>query len=311
VGEEKAWDFLVQTHRHIVTSNLRHLTTMQQLLPQFEREGLKAVVLQGMALIGGVYEDIGLRPTGDIDLWVLPEQSGRITEIIQDFGYQQDARYPLIFQNQNAVIDVSTHLMWAGRIRTRKWLIAVDQRKIFQRCIWMDVEGLQLRCLAPADQAMYLSLHALKHNFGRLIWLVDILRLVGNWGKDDWRKLTRRAEEWGQARALTAVMVLMQRLLGFDPPSELKPFLRRYRPSRIENTLLERKSKEGMLPNWASWLLLRPRKPGYLFFPYLLENLFPRPAVLREVFDAIDETSNFHLYARRISQLLKQLAATF
>jgi hypothetical protein len=44
------------------------------------------------------------------------------------------------------------------------------------------------------------AVHAIKHNFERLIWLADLNRLVGAWGADDWTVFRDRARELGQPR---------------------------------------------------------------------------------------------------------------
>jgi len=64
----------------------------------YQSERIPVVLLQGIALLRDVYTDPGLRPTTDIDLWVLPADLSSATSILVHAGYDSDPLYPTTFR---------------------------------------------------------------------------------------------------------------------------------------------------------------------------------------------------------------------
>ena len=56
-----------------VEYNLKLIHELKNILCILNRKDIQVVLLQGMALLWQIYDDIGLRPLSDIDLWVLPK----------------------------------------------------------------------------------------------------------------------------------------------------------------------------------------------------------------------------------------------
>ena len=65
VHRETLQAFYFQTIR----MNMRLMHALKQVLSQVNQRGVAVVILQGMDLLNDPYEDIGLRPMIDIDLW--------------------------------------------------------------------------------------------------------------------------------------------------------------------------------------------------------------------------------------------------
>ena len=55
-----------------VRSNLKFLHALNTILEDLHKEEIDIALLQGMALLQEAYQDVGLRPMKDMDLWVLP-----------------------------------------------------------------------------------------------------------------------------------------------------------------------------------------------------------------------------------------------
>ena len=213
---ERAGRRLESIYYLTVQANLRALTTLREIAAQ----GVPFVLMQGAALLVTTYADPGLRPLSDIDLWVQPRDFERLASVLRRRGFDENPLAPGVFRRGEALVDVHTGLHWAERIRSSRFLFAGEPGAVQRRCVTRAWEGTAVRCLDPIDQAVYLTVHAIKHNLERLIWLADLNRLVGEWGVDDWAVFRERARELGQPRIGAILAYLRRTLFGLPTPGE-------------------------------------------------------------------------------------------
>jgi hypothetical protein len=291
--------------------NLRLIRDLKQVLGMLKQKGIKVVLLQGIILLAQLYHDIGMRPLGDIDLWVLEEDYSSLIDILEVMGYERDPLYPNTFRRGLTVLDLHTHILGADRIRTRALLLAKGQSDIFSNTHVIDFDGAEARCLNKYDQVLYLGLHAQKHNLDKVMWLVDIKGLLMSWSEYDWEACIKRAEELGQSKTLSYILFLLVHLFDFQVPLKAKKFMETVRLSCIEVRLLRRRIRGNSLPLWAPLVLFSPKQGVRKRCILTLETLFPRPAILRQVFDHSPGRKAWRLYAMRVLQLVRMGKASF
>jgi len=286
-----------------VQKNLTLEAELQSIVEITHQRGINIVVLQGMGLIQTIYPDIGLRPMTDIDLWVPNKDFRACFEILKRIGYNQDPLYPGTFRNGAAVLDIHSHLFWAERIRSRKRILSVDERVIFDASIPLrqDLPGALI--LNPYDQVLYLGLHVLKHNADRLIWLVDIKLILERFEFTDWQKLMERSIDLGLSRSLTYILYLLDCLLRYSPPSEVNRMMEHHRPGTGVKWLLRRRIHRHALPAWSPLILFSSGMTLAKKLPFIWENLFPRPGILRQVFPESARGQTWPLYLKRFAQI--------
>lgn len=304
-GEQKA--HLRSLYYLTVTSNVTFIHELASILELVNRETIPVVLLQGIALLRDVYLDPGLRPTTDIDLWVLPADLPSVASILVHAGYDRDPLYPTTFRKGGTIFDIQTHLFWAERIRMRERLVRRAPEEIFQNTRVVDFEGHEVRTLGPPDQLLYLILHALKHGLQRLIWLVDIVELVSGWGVADWEGFLRRARDLDQERAVSLAVFLLVRLFGYKPSPPAQQLLDRQKRPGLEEAILTRRVPGRTLPPWAHLILLSAGKNWRTRFLFVLESLFPRPEILRQVFADVRGRNTWALYWKRVLQISSAL----
>jgi hypothetical protein len=285
--------------------NLRLVRDLEEVLCVVNQKGIRVVLLQGIILLVQVYSDIGVRPLGDIDLWVLQEDYLSFIRTLESLGYEGDPLYPNTLRRGLTVLDLHTHILGADRIKTRALLLSKDQNDIFKDTQMIDFDGSKARCLNKYDQVLYLSIHALKHNLDRLLWLVDIKTLLAPWGESDWGAGWRRAEELGQSKALSSIVFLLTRMFDLQIPVKAGRFMEETRINLIEKHLLRKRIRGNSLPQWAPLVLFSPEKGMRKRLMFTLETLFPRPDILRQVFERPPGRAVWHLYALRILQLVR------
>jgi hypothetical protein len=308
------FESLDQVHRETLQAvyyqtirmNLRLMHALKQVLLQANQRGVAVVILQGMGLLNDPYEDIGLRPMTDIDLWVSKKDYEEIVRILGSLGYERDSVYPSTFKQGSTIFDIHTHILWADRVKAFKMLLVNDEKYMRDGLRFIEIEGEKALCLNPYDQVIYLTLHALKHWANRLIWFVDIKKIIERWGSTEWESLFWRSKELGQERTVAYMLFLLRSTLDVELPP-WRGTSHRQRLNVLEKWILRQRSKRGSLPRWAPVLLFSSQLgPGkrLLFF---LENLFPRTEVLRQVFPSPPDLKPWQLYGKRTLQLLGML----
>ncbi len=287
-----------------VRQNLKFLHALNTILEPLNQKGIQVVLMQGMALLQQVYQDIGLRPMKDMDLWVLPPNYQRLVDVLAQQGFESNRLYPQTYRKGEIVLDIHTHLLWADRIKARDYLLSKGQDEIFRSTKSITTDGGMVRCLGPQDQFLYLGLHALKHNFERLLWLVDIKSLVAKWKQADWDELLKRAEELGHKKTLRYILYLLTRLFDLRLPAEVYSFLTKWKPGYLEKRILHRRIEGRSIPTWAQLMMISNGRRMGERLSFFIETLFPRPEVLRQVFANTPHLSVRQLYWRRVMQVI-------
>ncbi|MGD9033689.1 MAG: nucleotidyltransferase family protein [Desulfobacteraceae bacterium] len=287
--------------------NLRLIQELKEILYLANQENIRVVLLQGMALLQQLYEDIGLRSMVDIDLWVRQKDYTVFTALLTGQGYQRDPLYPNTFRKGSTTFDLHTHILWADRIGACKLLLNKGEEEIYQSARPMALEGQKALCLNPYDQVLYLSLHALKHHLNRLIWLADIKGLVESWNRSDWEALMNRAMELGQEKTLSYLFFLLVHLFDFQLPAEASQLMERKSLHVLEKRILRKRMTGGSIPFWAPVLFLSSEKGLRKRFTFIFESVFPRPEIMRQIFVGSSDRKVWQLYVMRGLELLKRI----
>jgi hypothetical protein len=296
----------LKTHYYMtVRRNLFLMKDLRAILQGLDKKKVRVVLLQGISLLNRVYPDLGLRPLTDVDLWVREEDYSKFLNTVLRQGYLRDSLYPNTFRRGVTTLDVHTHVLWAERIGARAELITGSQDEILQETRVMDFEEERALYLGKYDEVMYLGLHALKHNVNQLIWLVDILSLVNTWMGSDWLALRARAKRLGQDRTLTYIFSLLKKCFNFQVPPEMRDIVGENRLTLLTAYALRKRATGGPLPVWAPLILMAPDKALGKRLSHALENLFPRPEILHQVFPALPSDKVWRLYLLRFAQLMK------
>ena len=298
--KQKLYNKYYLTIRH----NLKLIHALNEILDPLKKNDIQVVLMQGISLLQQVYRDIGLRPMNDMDLWVLPHYYSDLVDCLVDQGFERNALYPDTFSKGEIMLDIHTHVLWADRIENRDLLLNTSQEEIFNQAQIINIEKTAALCLSPSDQFLYLSLHALKHNLERLIWLVDIKSLVAKWELSDWKALIIRAEELGQKVPLFYMLYILTNIFILRLPSEIASYLDGWKPNLFERRVLSRRINGSPIPTWSQLVLISAGKGIRQRISFVKESLFPRPKILRQVFPNSSNLSDGQLYWKRLLQIL-------
>ncbi|MFV1988868.1 MAG: nucleotidyltransferase family protein [Gemmatimonadota bacterium] len=170
-------------------------------------------------LAAGLYAQRGLRPYGDIDLWVRPDQGPAAFEAL---GYPPGQQYPIdLHANEPA--------------RDRTW------DELMDRSHSEPVGHTHVQALGAEDHLYLLSVHMLAHGAWRPLWLCDVAAALESLPKDfDWDYCLRGGKH--RPNWLTTAIGLCSDVLGASP-EEL--------PISIANARLPRWLVPAVLRSWG------------------------------------------------------------
>lgn len=225
---------------HSVATHTQLFHELEGVLEAFSKAGITPILMKGAHLSESLYGEGCLRPMGDIDLLIRPEEFSRAREVFPSLGYvpEKDVLwYPLDSNRAGYGYSKGTPPRWVcfevhnrpvhGHKTGNYSGFEVD--RIFERASEISVGGATALGMGPADLLLFLCHHYRFHEFERLIWLYDIGLVWQRYGPSlDRRALVEYARKLnlsttlryclGFARDLLGVSVDQQLLASLEPP---------------------------------------------------------------------------------------------
>jgi hypothetical protein len=183
---------------------------LEGLLKQFSLHGIEVLSLKGPVMAEALYGKMGLRPSGDLDLLVQPQDFARAQTLLTDLGFnpgQEMDDYHQPFARGNTFVEL--HYAVAPRSSP-----AMDLDAAWRRAQIMQFRGQRIRFFAKPDLLIYLTIHGIKHQFARLIWVLDAVHALADLDDGDLAQALHMARTLGMEGALLTTCELAR--LGFN-----------------------------------------------------------------------------------------------
>jgi hypothetical protein len=201
---------------------------LARIATHFESRQLRVVPYKGPVLAQSLYGDPGLRSFSDLDFLVSPADFEPAKKTLAEIGYRPSKELSPAVERlwlrtgyerafDGAAGKYLVELQWA--MLPRFYGVDLDVNDLLARAGRTVVGGCEVPCLLPEDSLLVLCLHAAKHLWTRLIWLVDIAETLRTQLIDS-SLVLKRARECGIVRMLGVNFwlvknVLRSRLPGF------------------------------------------------------------------------------------------------
>ncbi len=206
--------------------NLSHLST---LLQQFADAEIPVLSLKGIPLALRLYDDVGSRHAGDIDLWVSEDHVELVHQLLLQSGHtaktgyaELSAHYQKLYRNKKMHLgymhqakDVSVEIHW--RLAGTPELFPVSFDEALSRQQLLSSGAIEIPTLGDMDHLLFLYSHASKHMWERLWWLIDIKDFHQLAGSPSPEAILEKARAMGIERAVLASWQLTGEFLDFDP----------------------------------------------------------------------------------------------
>lgn len=225
---------LHEDYRRHAAEAILHEHAIKDLFKRVRKRSVEPILFKGWAL-ARLYADPALRPYGDLDLWVRPEELDNVSR-----AFPADKNYPYCVE-----LHVSFYPQYERSfddVMTKSQLVPLDDA--------------QIRVPGDEDHLRFICLHFLYHGGWRPLWLCDVGLMVESAGTGfDWDRCLRGKRK--HADWVLCVIALAHQLLGAD----------------IAGTPAEERAKT--LPRWLINAVLRQwgKGPGMSYAEKLTFSL--------------------------------------
>jgi len=169
---------------------LNYMLYVIQIHEQLEIQSIKHCFFKGPMLSLQLYDDIGMRNFGDIDILVEKQDAEKAKEIIEELNFkciypkikltpkQQKVNYTIShhyhFKHRAKALDVELH--W--NISNPKSYVGIETSEILSFSDNINVSNRILPYISHIQNLVYLAAHGAIHQWYRLFWLKDFSVLL-------------------------------------------------------------------------------------------------------------------------------------
>jgi len=283
--------------RVVAASNMAALSELAALQAAMREDRRQMIVLKGAALLDDVYRGcVALRPMGDIDLFLRPSDVPWIAGWLRHRGYQPVSPSSPFFSRGTVSFDLHTEIVgseWVGR---KARAFHFDPVALWREAVPKDPADATVLVLSAVHLRLQLVVHALKHSYSRLIWLVDLALVLQD---APWPSLLEHARASGAVRPLAYAVAALDWLLDGADVSEA---VRRQLPALgpLERAFIRVVANRRGVETPGE-LMVALSIPGAIAkATYLAELVIPRRHVLARHYPM---TPPWLLYPRRVVRL--------
>lgn len=224
-------DAFMATYRTNWIWNRRLRGEQRRIVDAILAHGIDVVLVKGVTLAERYYGEIALRPIGDIDLLVRPEDAAACGLILSTCGYtplpgrEKPTQWHALVNRalayrSDAGITIDVHWALAS---LPPYVTAFPQAEIWNSTENLDPAGPSARRLSTADELRFLCFHyAAQHIDKRLIWLVDIAEILrtlpATW---DWQQFVSDSIARGLATPVAVALDSAQHTLNVNVPAKV------------------------------------------------------------------------------------------
>jgi len=209
--------------------NLHLVRELVRVLSRFKSAGIPALAFKGPVLGQLVYEDIGLRQAGDLDILIRPGDFHRAADVLHELAYkigldltpaQEKARFrfhcEILFRHEDCFSVVDLH--WG--ITPRIFPLTLTSEDFLANRKEIYLGGYPTETFTDEDLVFYLSVNAAKDYFRKLERLTTMAELIRSRSHLSWEAVARKADKARAKRILCLALMLVESLYELPVPSE-------------------------------------------------------------------------------------------
>ena len=219
--------------------NMKRFAKLRDVLSVLHAKGIEVIILKGAALAELVYDQIGLRTMGDIDILVHEEDLGKVESVLEEMGFRANESYrpkewyranhhhlaPYISQDNLLTLEFHHDIS----LITSPIRVSIDD-------LWTQAQAVRIASvpsltLSWEHMLLHLALHISDQNhFVRDVrGLCDVTAIVKRFSSSiDWDRLVRCAHMSGAETHLYFALSLSREALGAEVPSPVLRQVRQY-----------------------------------------------------------------------------------
>ena len=307
VGIPEAYrDGLKNRHSEYRRNQASMIDAARCISEHLQQNRLSAITIQGLSLIQ-IYGTSGIRPMGDMDILVKPDDRDRVVNLLQDIGYRiPNPVYPNNLIKNRLWLDIHTHILNLDRIRSRRYVFPMDLSALWSRAFTLFESSTGILKPDPIDNFVLLSAHALKHGYSRMIWLVDLCELLKSLlsQKNDWNTIIERIRCWRQEKIVSYGLAVLEGISAIQVPRWVKIELGVNQMGYIEKRLLVSTMERVNRPEHYIALWFFAMKGIRKKLKFLKEIFFPEDDVMAQI---LNDTKNDNRFSATLNRIIRSL----
>lgn len=212
-------------------ANAQRNEQMQQMLvtilATLRAAGITAVPFKGVALATTIYDDVGLRAVGDLDVALPQTAVPAAINALRHCDYHPDyhlsatqqallLRHGCEYHLSHAKRPFPLELHW--RILPPHHAVSLNLPRLLRRCHTLSINDSQIPIFSPEDTLLILCLHGYKHRWSALKWIGDVAHLLHRQPDLNWEYVQAYAHRRRVSRLLLLGLALAHNLLAAPLP---------------------------------------------------------------------------------------------
>ncbi|MFH1093583.1 MAG: signal peptidase I [Candidatus Omnitrophota bacterium] len=298
----------------VARSNMLVMEHLRNILRALQDEGIRVLILKGVMLAEFVYEDIGLRPVGDIDILIKKSDLLKADRVLGSLGYstgghlksylenEQTCSINSLMYNARNCLHTSIHVHWHLINSTRPldyWVNKINMQEIWDKAELIDSYGVRVFTLSGYHLLIYLSLHAFTHSFDRLILASDIAEVLRSYkDKIDLTMFKSACERFGVCEIMYYGLSYMSKRLNIliQEIGLVKPKKAGFWEKRLEKLFVN--NVRGYKLSYLAHLLMHKLVSEKIRF--LWKTFFPSKLIMASNLNLTPEQISWRNYCGRI-----------
>lgn len=213
-------------YNNSLRSNILMVSELDRLIDGMNETGIEVISLKGATASEKIFGDIGLYPSGDIDILVKVEDIDRVRQFLEADGYKLNDKgfdeyreyfikelYHISLSNNRYTIEPHWNLFFR--------YFTTPPEFWWEESITISSGGKEYTFLSPEKNVLYTSFRLFSKGFVNFRFLVLIAEVIRHYRDNiDWDKLFDYAKEYKFENVLRVALKLSAELLGASIPEE-------------------------------------------------------------------------------------------
>jgi len=229
---EVYYNYLQSLYYQTHSQNILALEQLKKVLAAFNKAGIKTILLKGIASAEFIYKDLGLRPMGDIDIMVEPDNILAGEKILFELGYINEMPYKSyklrtlnIYNHLNTFHYKNIKLELHRELNSSHHIYRIPSEFVWKNIKQVNIEGETAYTLNTEANIQYLSIHSVVHFLNKKIRLnsfadiAELLKIEKN--NINWKTLENDCKTHKNTLAVERALSISRTYLSAPVPDNL------------------------------------------------------------------------------------------
>jgi len=253
----KIAEYLEKAYLWNVMINSWFINETKSLISQLQIAGIRCIVLKGALLAERLYNDLGVRKSGDIDILVEEFNFDKSMDVLKQNNYDYDEdrdSWDINYDHHIKLIKKVPFGFCSVELHNRftdRHFKSIRMDEVWKRAKPLLVGNTTAFELAPIDLLLHLCIHSAGHKLCNLRHILDVVRAIEVEGElIDWDQFTSLVKKYDISYRVYASLDYAVRMFGVSIPAVFKEL----RPSAFILYLINRECIPDVLPKGLSFI---------------------------------------------------------